>query len=52
MLEQRLAARQQTKKTQLDQLRPLPAGAVRRLQEQLMVEWIYNSNAIEGRYSN
>ena len=48
MLEQRLAARLQTKKTQLDQLRPLPEGAVQRLQEQLMVEWIYNSNAIEG----
>jgi len=48
MLEQRLATRLQTKKTQLDQLRPLPEGAVRRLQEQLLVEWIYNSNAIEG----
>jgi len=48
MLEQRLATRLQTKKNQLDQLRPLPEGAVRQLQEQLMVEWIYNSNAIEG----
>jgi Fic family protein len=26
----------------------MPAAAVRRLQEQLMVEWIYHSNAIEG----
>ena len=36
------------KKTQLDALRPLPAAAVRRLNEQLTIEWIYNSNAIEG----
>ena len=26
----------------------LPAAAVRRLNEQLALEWIYNSNAIEG----
>ncbi|HRQ42671.1 MAG TPA: Fic family protein [Chloroflexota bacterium] len=48
MLETRLAQRIQTKKTQLDGLRPLPAAAVRRLNEQLTIEWIYNSNAIEG----
>ncbi|MDQ3249661.1 MAG: Fic family protein [Chloroflexota bacterium] len=48
MLESRLHQRLQSKKKQLDQLRPLPDAAVRRLQEQLMVEWIYNSNAIEG----
>ncbi len=29
-------------------LRPLPSAAVRRLNEQLTIEWIYNSNAIEG----
>lgn len=47
-LEARLLARLNRKKEQLDALRPLPAAAVRRLQEQLMVEWIYHSNAIEG----
>ena len=48
MLEPRLFDRLIRKKAQLDALRPLPAAALRRLQEQLMVEWIYHSNAIEG----
>jgi Fic family protein len=48
MLESRLLNRLEEKKAQLDALRPLPAAAVRRLDEQLAVEWIYNSNAIEG----
>jgi len=48
MIEPRLLARLERKKAQLDSLRPLPAAAVRRLAEQLTVEWIYNSNAIEG----
>jgi Fic family protein len=48
MLESRLLARLKQKRARLDALRPLPAAAVRRLKEQLTVEWIYNSNAIEG----
>lgn len=48
MLEQRLLNRITQKKAELDALRPLPAAAVRRLNEELTVEWIYNSNAIEG----
>ena len=48
MLDARLLARLDKKKHELDALRPLPAAAVRRLQEQLTLEWIYNSNAIEG----
>ncbi len=48
MLEPRLLARLDHKKAQLDALRPLPPDAVARLKEQLTVEWIYNSNAIEG----
>ena len=48
MLATRLSGRIQEKKARLDALRPLPAAAVRRLNEQLTVEWIYNSNAIEG----
>ncbi len=48
MIERRLLARLEQKKSQLDALRPLPAAAVRRLDEQLTVEWIYHSNAIEG----
>ena len=48
MLEPRLLARLEAKKAQLDALRPLQQAALRRLNEQLSVEWIYNSNAIEG----
>ena len=48
MLEARLESRILAKKAQLDSLRPLPKTAVRRLNEELTIEWIYNSNAIEG----
>ncbi len=48
MIEPRLLKRLDTKKRQLDSLRPLPAAAINRLKEQILVEWIYNSNAIEG----
>ena len=48
MLDQRLLDRITEKKQALDRLRPLPMGAVKRLQEQLTSEWIYHSNGIEG----
>ncbi len=48
MMEIRLLTRLNEKKAELDRLRPLPTAAVRRLNEQLALEWIYNSNAIEG----
>ena len=48
MLEVRLKKRILEKKAQLDALRPLPTAALRRLKEQMTIEWIYNSNAIEG----
>ena len=48
MLEPRLLTRIENKKAQLDRLRPLPGAAVARLRDQILVEWIYNSNAIEG----
>ncbi len=35
-------------KAQLDSLRPLPANTGRSLHEALVLEWTYNSNAIEG----
>jgi len=35
-------------KKQLDALRPLPEHTVRSLHEKLVVDWTYNSNAIEG----
>ncbi len=48
MLDRRLLARIDEKKSKLDALRPLPSAAVNRLKEQFTAEWIYNSNAIEG----
>ena len=36
------------KKRELDKLRPLPPLIVRKLNEQFIIEWTYNSNAIEG----
>src|ERR687884_574130 len=48
MIEPRLLDRLSAKKQRLDALRPLPAAAVRRLNEQLAIEWTYHSNAIEG----
>src|SRR3972149_5533322 len=48
MLEPRLRTRLERKKAQLDALRPLPPASIARLKEQITVEWIYNSNAIEG----
>jgi len=43
----RLASIDRLKKA-LDRLRPFPKAAVARLREQMIVEWTYNSNAIEG----
>lgn len=36
------------KKRELDRLRPLPPSIVTKLKEQFLIEWTYNSNAIEG----
>jgi len=36
------------KKKELDALRPLPSTIVRKLKEQMQIEYTYNSNAIEG----
>ena len=36
------------KKKRLDSLRPLPPTLVKKLKEQLCINYIYNSNAIEG----
>lgn len=47
-LETRLLARLTSKKERLDLARPLPAAVLARLSDQRNVEWIYNSNAIEG----
>jgi len=48
MIEPRLLKRLETKKVQLDGLRPLPTAPINRLRDEILIEWIYNSNAIEG----
>lgn len=36
------------KKQELDRKRPLPSAVVHNLEEEFLLEWTYNSNAIEG----
>ena len=48
MLQKRLQERIDKKKQTLDDLRPLPAAALQRLQDEILIEWTYHSNAIEG----
>jgi Fic family protein len=48
MIDARLLHRITDKSARLNAARPLPPAAVRKLNEQLALEWTYNSNAIEG----
>ncbi|MGD0879890.1 MAG: Fic family protein [Anaerolineales bacterium] len=48
MIEPRLLKRLKAKKAQLDKLRPLPTASISRLRDEILIKWIYNSNAIEG----
>ena len=48
VIEKRLLSRIHVLKAQLDESRPLPKSVLARLREQINLEWIYNSNAIEG----
>jgi len=52
MPNQRLYERVFAKKKFLDSRRPLPAGVLKRLREEMDPEYIYNSNAIEGNTLN
>ena len=45
---QSLLERVEAKKVRLSQMRPIPAIAIERLRESLMMEWTYHSNGIEG----
>ena len=36
------------KKEELDRNRPFPGAVVKKLEEEFLLEWTYNSNAIEG----
>jgi Fic family protein len=46
-LEETLA-RIDIKKSNLDELRPIPAYVLSKIKESLFIEWTYNSNSIEG----
>jgi len=48
MLKPKIHARILSKKKTLDNLRPLPPQLVKKLWEQMEIEFTYNSNAIEG----
>jgi len=48
MLKTKIYERVLSKRKALDSLRPLPPGLVRKLWEQMQIEFTYNSNAIEG----
>lgn len=47
-LDKTIQKRIEQKLKRLNALRPLPASAVRKLQEQFQIEMTYNSNSIEG----
>lgn len=48
ILDQVIYQRIKEKRAKLDKLRPLSPALVARLREQIIIEWTYNSNAIEG----
>lgn len=48
IVSQDIYQRIKEKKAKLDSLRPLPKSLVTRLRDQVVIEWTYNSNAIEG----
>jgi Fic family protein len=52
LLKEEIHNRILEKKRELDVLRPLPPDVVRKLQEQMQVEYTYNSNALEGNTLN
>ena len=48
VIDKRIHKRVLEKKKRLDNYRPLPASLVKKLKEQLCINYTYNSNAIEG----
>ena len=48
LINKRIHKRVLQKKKRLDSLRPLPPTLVKKLKEQLCIDYTYNSNAIEG----
>jgi Fic family protein len=52
LLSSRIHERILSKKNRLDAHRPLPPDIVKKIQEQMQLHYIYNSNAIEGNTLN
>jgi Fic family protein len=52
LLTSRIHERILSKKIRLDAHRPLPPEIVKKIQEQMQIQYIYNSNAIEGNSLN
>lgn len=48
MIDNRLQQSIEGKKRELDKYRPFPPSIVRKLDEEMVLEWTYNSNALEG----
>src|SRR4030067_1753579 len=48
LINKKIHQRALEKKRKLDASRPLPSTLVARLKKQMMIEYTYNSNAIEG----
>lgn len=48
VLDEAKAQRLVVKKAALDKCRPIPTSVLQRLNEEISLEWTYNSNAIEG----
>ena len=48
LIEERIHDRILAKKVKLDNYRPLPPDVVKRLREEMEIEYTYNSNALEG----
>jgi len=48
LLDSKVHDRILEKKKRLDSHRPLPPSIVRKIQQQMVIEYVYNSNAIEG----
>lgn len=47
-MDEKLLTSIEGKKRELERFRPFPSAITRKLEEQLALEWTYNSNAIEG----
>ena len=47
-MEKNLVKSIEEKKQELDEYRPLDTSIAKKLSEQFILEWTYNSNAIEG----